>query len=433
MANWHLFSVQGLRAFGRDPRGSVALMFGLMFPLLILLAGGATDISRAHAVKTKAQRTLDSTVLSMARSGLENDKIEEIGEDQFRTSIAIRDIPAALESATFTAEKNGTPGGEDLVVGEATLVSTNFFLGILGKNDLTITVTSQALKPNPLPYEIALVLDVSGSMENDLNGATRLQRLQESTRALFETLDATTSAQNAPSISVIPYSTSVNIGSVNSNILSATSVRGTPPPALGGDVWAAERSRGASANGFNITDNNPASDPIPFVNTAEMPDASPVHRILPLTNNRAQYLNAINGLTARGATAGHLGMIWGVYSLSPSWNSVWAQAPKPNGSAQKIIVMLTDGEFNTTHNIGAQNTEDTQTSNAYFQSACSLAKDRGIVIYTIALSVDATSEQLLAQCADGSGGQMFSANSANSLENAFRSIAQAIGGLRLSS
>jgi hypothetical protein len=125
-------------------------------------------------------------------------------------------------------------------------------------------------------------------------------------------------------------------------------------------------------------------------------------------------------------------MIWGVYALSPKWKTVWTKDPKEYGEANKIIVLLTDGAFNTTHNIGARSNDDGDESNVYFQSACDLAKANGMTIYAVALSLDAASEARLSACASGSGGAMLSANSAQGLEAAFDEIGARIGGLRIS-
>jgi len=65
--------------FACNELGSITLMTGVMLPLIFLLAGGATDISRIYSIQTKAQRTLDAAVLSMARSGMTNEEIVERG------------------------------------------------------------------------------------------------------------------------------------------------------------------------------------------------------------------------------------------------------------------------------------------------------------------------------------------------------------------
>ncbi len=432
MAIFDIPSYTKSKRFGHETTGSVAMMTGLMFPLIVMLAGGSVDLTRAYSIKSQAQKTLDATVLSMARSRLSDDEIAEQGKTMFNDTLALRKITAELTEAEFTARKEGAAKDDpSIVTGKATLKSKASFLSIIGINELDIVITSETTKPNPLPYEIAMVLDVSGSMNNSLNGQPRIERLKESSFALFDQLERLSSKENPPAISIVPYSTSVNISDLGSGILEGSSVGGNP--ASGGDIWAAERFRGQTGDRYDLSDDNPNVAAIPFVTATEIGNTQPQVKIQALTDDRDTYRTSIEGLKASGYTSAHTGMIWGVYALSPKWKSIWQQAPKEYGDSQKIVVLLTDGAFNTTHNIGARSNSDGDESNTYFQSACDLAKANGITIYAVALSLDATSEARLSACAAGSGGAMLSANSANGLKEAFEQIAQRIGGLRISS
>lgn len=417
----------------RKTDGSITLLTGLMFPLVLLAAGGAVDISNAHSAQEKAQRTLDATVLSLARSGLSDDEINRRGETDLRNRLTTGRVNAMLEGATFDSRSSAVPGEGDTLTASATLKVGTRFIRLFGMDDLTITVTASSARPNPLPFEIAMVLDVSGSMNNDLNGQPRIDRLKTASATLFDALDTIPNTAAAPSIAVVPYSTSVNIGNLDSGILEGLSVALNAAPPVGDDIWAAERIRATGGTGFDLSDDGPAARPIPFVTAAEMPTNYPIVRVSPLTDNRAAYTASVEALVADGNTAGHLGMIWGVYALSPKWSAVWPQDPRPYGQARKVIVMLTDGSFNTTHAVGDRSTTDGETSYAYFQESCKLARQNGIMIFAVALQLNADAEQRLQQCVDGSGGQLLRANGANGLDTAFGNIARQLGALRLSS
>lgn len=408
------------------------MMTGIMFPVLIMAAGGVTDIGRAYAIRAKAQKTLDAAVLSMARSSLTDEEIESEGADIIEGWFANRDMKGALEKIRVSsAEEGSDPGDPSELTATATLRSKIYFLSIFGTQTLDVGISSTARKPNPLPYEISLVLDVSGSMNKSLNGRSRLAHLKESTAAMLDELERQSEGREPITVSVVPYSTSVNLGDLDTRILQGSSVGGET--LSGDDVWAAERFRGRHGNRYDLSDEAPSGAAIPFVTASEISHASPLVRLEAPSNNPAVYRSAVKGLKAQGWTAAHLGMIWGVYALSPAWSSVWSTDPRPHDEAQKAIILLTDGEFNATHNIGARSTNDGKASNQYFQSACKLARDRGIAIYAVALSLDAASERRLSSCAAGSGGRMFSADSAESLSEAFEGIARDLGKLRLSS
>ncbi len=420
------------RKFMRDRSGTIALMTGFLLPVIVLAAGGATDITRAMSAKAQAQRALDSTVLSLARSGLTAEEIEERGPEMLRGNLLGRNLKAELITTDFNGDEDSNNDGKaDSVSGTALVGTQAYFLSIIGEDTIEAAISGSATKPSALPFEISMVLDVSGSMNDNLNGQPRIERLKQSSIALFDTLEEQLSRRADISVALVPYSTSVNIGDIDNVILEGTSLAGRASPPPGDDVWGAERFRGTTATGFDINDENPNTRQIPFVTTAEIAHQTPVSRIQPLSDSRAVYQASVNDLTADGWTSAHMGMIWGVYSLSPNWNSVWPTNAKPYGAANKTIVILTDGAFNTTHAIGSRSTNDGETSNSYFQSACDLAKDRGIVIYAVALSLDTESEDRLATCVDNSGGELFTANSANSLRDSFVEIARKIGGLRL--
>jgi len=423
-----------LLRFTREGNGSIATMTGILFPVFLLAAGGATDITRAQTIEAKAQQTLDATVLSMARSGMTDAEIEAEGPRVFTSWITARKVDADIAGTVFTARKTGAaPGQPGLITANATMTSKTYFLGLFGHETLDIAINSSAQKPNPLPYEISLVLDVSGSMNEMLNGRPRIDRMKEAATGMLDEIERQSAGRAAPAISLVPYSTSVNIGDLGTDLLAGVSVSGAVAPFAGDDVWAAERLRGPRGDGYDLSDDSPASAPVPFVTGIEIADATPTSRLQGPSTIPSVYRNAIAGMRAEGWTAAHMGMIWGVYALSPNWSSVWSTKPRPHGEARKVIVVLTDGAFNTTHAIGDRSTDDGETSNRYFQSACDLAKTRGITIYTIALALDATSEARLAACADGSGGGMFPAKDAKGLTDAFKNIAKDLGGLRLSS
>jgi len=320
---------------------------------------------------------------------------------------------------------------DTLVSGSALVDSKTYFLGIMGMDSMSASVESAAVPPAARPIEIALVLDVSGSMSEDLNGKTRMKRMKEAVNDMFDTLDEELPSGAKVSASVVPYSTSVNLGDY-SQVFGAVSVSGLPKPAFGSDVWAAERSVLASGTDFTLSDVSPVVSAIPFVTETEMGNGDPVARLSALSDNIAGVRTTVDAMTPDGWTAGHIGMAWGVYSLSNKWASVWPQDPKPAADADKIIVMLSDGQFNTTHNIGDASNADGVHSDAYFQTVCDLARAQGITIYTVALALDPVSEAKLGACV-GPGGKLYTADSANELSNAFKDIARRLGRHRLTS
>ena len=384
------------KSFGSDRKGGVAMMVGLAFPMIFIGAGGALDYSNAVNTTQKSQRAMDATVLALTRRDLSTIDIQAEGDKLFRSILKDQQVQTTPANLQFTLNDN-------VIRGEGIVDNKTYFLNFVGINTVEGRIVSAAIPPAERPIEIALVLDVSGSMSNDLNGKTRLKRLKEAVNGMFDTLDEELPSGAKVSASLVPYSTSVNVGDYP-GLLKAVSIKGKGKPTAGEDVWAAERSITDSGTSFSINDSSPVGRPIPFV----------------------------DALTADGWTAGHIGMAWGVYTLSENWKNVWPQDPAPKGDADKIIVMLSDGKFNTTHNIGSGSNGDGAISDAYFQEVCDLAVQEDITVYTVALALDPVSETKLEACV-GSTGKIYKADSANELKEAFKDIARRLGTHRLTS
>ena len=74
------------------------------------------------------------------------------------------------------------------------------------------------------------------------------------------------------------------------------------------------------------------------------------HEPLALTSSRQPLYDYITALRAGGNTAGHLGVAWGWYTVSPNWASVFPAASAPlaydEPDSAKALILMTDGEFN---------------------------------------------------------------------------------------
>lgn len=179
----------------------------------------------------------------------------------------------------------------------------------------------------------------------------------------------------------------------------------------------------------------------------------PTATVTPMTSDKATLRANINSYNVTGSTAGHIGIAWGWYMLSPSFSSLWPaeSQPKPYGSPslRKIAVIMTDGDFNTPYCNGviAANAASGSgssadkincnatngTSFAQARSLCTAMKNAGITVYTVGfgLSSGSTASEVLQECASGSA-NAFDAQNGAELRSAFRSIATAISLLRLS-
>jgi Flp pilus assembly protein TadG len=189
------------------------------------------------------------------------------------------------------------------------------------------------------------------------------------------------------------------------------------------------RSNGAFTNSINL--GGGINDSFPL--EACRPNNEPI----PLTDDVNELRSFVNGMTAGGGTAGHLGVAWGWYLLSPKWSDIWPADSEPfpydDPEATKAIILMTDGEFNSTHPL------DPKSSTELAADYCdNIKRDTSIVIFTVGFRVPSrvdrvarSGQTILEHCAS-TPAFAFSADNAADLESAYRRIATTISDLRLS-
>ncbi|MBK8198379.1 MAG: hypothetical protein IPK75_08405 [Acidobacteria bacterium] len=157
---------------------------------------------------------------------------------------------------------------------------------------------------------------------------------------------------------------------------------------------------------------------------------------VPLTDDKDALKAHVNALVAEGGTAGHLGIAWGWYLLSPNWSSIWPSesAPRQYGATRtsKFMILMTDGDFNIQH--------PTATRSSFQQSMdlCDQMKSlpSNIQIFTVGFQVPSNVQRtgdgrtILEYCAT-SPGHAFSADNGDELIEVYRTIARSISDLRL--
>ncbi len=211
---------------------------------------------------------------------------------------------------------------------------------------------------------------------------------------------------------------------------------------------------------------------LPFITDQKGPNADcPQQAILPLTDNPAQVINAIDNMVALGGTNIHEGTAWGFRALSPG--APFDQGAPYDEATSKVLIVMTDGE-NTAYNLSNYCSSSAQrslngscyysaygypsnhtgatprmgplaTSNANLVNqmnertlqTCANAKAEGITLYTVGLatntvtqSTEAVVRAMLTNCASTSDRARFPSR-ASDLKETFTAIANDLSALRL--
>jgi Flp pilus assembly protein TadG len=443
-----------LSVLARDDRGSVAIMFALSIFVVFTLVGGAVDFGRAMVARERLQSAVDSSVLAAARVWqLENNLTlaEEKAMAHFESNkpqevSRVVSFTPDMAAATFT------------MVGETTVPTP--FLSLV-RQSITVSTRGQALMgTNGTNLEVSMMLDVTGSM-----AGSKISDLKAAAKDLIDIIVSPDQTEFSTRVALAPFSAAVNAGSVLGPLVAynPSSSRtfklrsGSNSTRYRTNVYCLSERTGTNA----FTDAAPTGDDrIPRAyqtgsNTACIPGAP----IVPLTSNKAALKAIIDGFSANGNTAGHLGTAWAWYLLSPNWVDVLPEGSKPQPNSlltqvndkglpmlRKVAVLMTDGEYNqqycnstTTNTAGATIPDyDTGSSGANCRSPhgtsteqsramCAAMKVAGITVYTVGFGIGNSGSAFTTMQGCASQSHMFyNAATGDELRNAFRHIATSI-------
>jgi Flp pilus assembly protein TadG len=227
-----------LRSFIGDKRGSVAITFALASTSLVMAVGCAIDYSRATSLRASLQAVTDSAALAQVRQAavLSDANLRTATQNQLNAAFPYGPVTIT----TFTV--GATRSDLQLVTSAA---SQNTFMKAFGRDTLTVTATSYGKVGNDT-FEIALVIDNSGSMGTSAGGASKLASAKDAANQLVDIM-MTSKAAGRTKISVVPFTLVVNIGSTYGtqtwmDRAAQSSIHWTPggnidkPPAIYGAV-----------------------------------------------------------------------------------------------------------------------------------------------------------------------------------------------------
>src|SRR5262245_17318105 len=337
------------------------------------------------------------------------------------------------------------------------------FMQVLNTQSVDVTVSASAIRPQG-KVEVALVLDQTGSMAGQ-----KIANLKLAAKDLIDIVvwDNQTDDYYAK-VAIVPYAAGVNVGayadSVRGNILSGTCLGCLLFQFLNpfGQLRVYNISTCVSERTVEAYTDAPPSTVLLGRNYPPgSGDPCPSNAITPLTNNKTALKGQIDLLQAAGSTAGHIGVAWSWYLLSPNWGYLWSSASRPAPYSdlelrdarglpllRKIVVLMTDGEFNTAYYNGVISQDSTSgsgsasdhinfnatngSSSSQAQSLCTNMKAAGILVYTIGFGIadGTTASNLMRNCATDRD-HAYLASTGDELRQVFREIATRIASLRL--
>ncbi len=403
-----------------DQSGNIAIIAAVSLMPMVLCVGAAVDYSRISLARSTMTSALDSATLAAAKGLSNGSLVDDQVEAYVNAMLAANLRETGIRGMAYTVSnirndsENGTLSADihsDLPMSFMTIANID-----------TVKVASHVeVSYGNQKVELAMMLDVTGSMRG-----SKISALKAAAKdAVNILMPATVADPTKTRIGLVPYSYSVNAGSYADNVTDDLSYR-----------CVTERSGGES-----FSDASPIAHPVGADSRAVDANYCPNQAIRPLTSKRRNLLRDINAYSASGYTAGHLGVAWSYYMLSPKWDAIWPTPSKArpynDSKTLKIALLMTDGEFNTYYD-GTTGTAwggNVAPSNNAAARLCDDMRAKGIVIYSVAFSAPASAQALLRNCATPDSDDVqhyYNATSGAELKRAFANIAKSIQTLRVS-
>ena len=405
--------------------GNVAAIFAvLLFPLM-LMAGFSVDLARMASINQQIQIATDAAALAGARA-LQDASQEDEEIIQHTKSIFDANRLNSARGLSCAAPVITIDRDQDAVTVEAGCSIAKIFGGVFAESDfiqVANTTTSTIILPS---IDIALMLDMSDSM----NDGTRLTDLKTAAKTLTSSL-VTSANGDRVRVALAPYGDAVNAGVYGNRAQGKNDLDDSD---FDGDKVCVSRRRTYATE---FTDDAPS--PWNYVGDRVGRYCSEP-MIVPLSNDVDALTSAIGALSAdSNLTAGHLGLAWSWYLISPKWAEVWPTESKPleynAPNAIKAVVLMTDGLFNKHY--------DYAHWSGVFRSAqdvkilCENMLAEGILVYVVGLDVPEEvdvlgipnwyaaygAQVLLPHCA-GDPARYFQPGSGDELVGVYESIAE---------
>lgn len=353
----------------------------MMFVFMMCVTGLAIDFVREEEMRTKIQNTLDRAVLAATSLSQDLDPVEVVSDYLNKAGLGAVAVNTVVQQGTNMEWRQVTATTDDSI--------NTMFGKLVGINTLGVSGNSQA-REEIGNVEISLVLDISGSMDQNIyhptdsryNGVypTRMDKLRSAATTfvgkMFDSVQGPDVPAGRLSISVVPYNQQVSLGSTTAagftlssdhtqNTCADVEMLSTSSLAISPSTTLQRTMYGDSFNysgQLALTGTPWSVSPDTYVeNCPEYSYAS----VLAWANDKTKINTRINGLSAAGDTGIDIGARWGLALLDPSTqpalttligkgsvDSVLSGRPfnyastasTQEDSAMKVMVLMTDGQ-----------------------------------------------------------------------------------------
>jgi Flp pilus assembly protein TadG len=378
----------------------------------------AMDMARAHSLNARITNALDASALAGAKAldgGASDGEVEATSIAFFNAQLVNQRIHGVTLSPLAVAiDRDKTTVA---VTTQAEMATT--FAAIVGKTKIDFTKSSSVVY-KARDVELAMALDITGSM----NDGSKLADMRTAAKDVLDVLYTGAKTDRSIRVALVPWAASVNAGSLASAVSNGQS----------SDGCVLERNNG------QVNDAYPSgSNALRGVSAPYGYYTCPTSAVMPLVgkNKKTDIQALLDNVAPNGGTAGHIGMAWAWYMLSPSWSSLLPTASKPGSYSPnetvKAVLLMSDGDFNMSYLNGASTSLVAMTNESYqqFQDICAGMKQNRITVFMVGFGIPEPRAESEMQACATSPAHYFKAVTGSELKSAFVTIAQQLKQMRL--
>lgn len=363
---------RALSRFWKSGSGNIATITAFAVMAIAVSAGAALDYSRIHSARSQLAGSLDSALIAAALELIAQDMTDEEAK-AYLTNFLNANLAANGFNHTVTLDEFDINWTAEEISATAKVDLPMTLMKAAGVNELPVSVNASSVF-GATETEVAMTFDVTGSMSGNKIAALKTAALT----GIDELLSVNTKSRDRLRISVVPYADAVNVGSLIQGKFEKPNQK------------LPDGCRTERPGKFQYTDDGP--DKGPSFRDSRL-GFCPSAVLQPLTSDPDLLKDSVNQLSASGYTAGHIGIQWAWFTISPNWAPYFPLEASPGeykAELNKFAVIMTDGQFNTAFAGVPNNKNVRKQQNKSMVNAlklCANMKAKGIKVFTVGFAL----------------------------------------------
>ncbi len=193
-----------LGRFARQRDGNVVLLFGLLALPLLGFTGAAIDYGFATYMETKLQAATDATALALCQTPMAT-------TNPALQAQAVAMMTGYMGATGLTVDPLAVTANPRQITLTTHMVSPVFYSRITGVTAPRPGGSARCATPVPKTFEIALVLDNTGSMAESSGGQSKLQAVQTAATNFVDYVYTNAAFATGTKISIVPFAAAVAV------------------------------------------------------------------------------------------------------------------------------------------------------------------------------------------------------------------------------